>query len=85
MGIEEIALLTALEQIASAIVAYLTRIQPVVSDPYGVAAVVVGIQLATNLESAASAGILAAMSEFSATQAAELNASVELGNLPPIT
>lgn len=85
MGIAEVAIWTAAQQLAQAGAAYLGRISPPPTNPWAAAAVAVGQQLAANAATAFGYAITAAEAEFGATQSAEAAVVSELGTLPPIT
>ena len=85
MGIEELALLVAGQQFAMAVAAYLAKIGPAATSPFGSAACAVGAQLAKNAATACAAGITAASSELSNVQSNESTVALVLMSLPPIS
>ncbi len=85
MGIEEIAVFTAFNQLSQAVGAYLTRTQGTPTSYYAIAAIKVGIQLCAAVTKATSYAIAAASAEFATTQGAESSVVSALKGLPPIT
>ncbi len=85
MGIEEVAILTALQQFGQAASAYLAKIAVVPTGPYMTAAIAVGQQVAANITAAATYGLAAATAEFTTSNDAEKKVVQQLGALPPIS
>lgn len=85
MGIEEVALLVALQQLAMAGKAYLAKISPLPVNVWAKAAVLVGQQIAANVATGAVLGLAAAKAEFATTQTQEAGVVAGLSALPPIT
>jgi len=85
MGIEEIILITAAQQVAQGTAAFLSQAMPGTTNPWALAACKVGIQLANNVVKACDAGLQAATAEFNTTQIQEKKVVTALAQLPPIT
>lgn len=85
MGIRELALFVAAQQLAQATAAYLGGITPMPSNPWLAGLCRVGHLLAQNAVVAFQAGIDAASAEAKATRTAEATASSSIQALPPIT
>jgi len=84
VGAGEIALLVALNQVAQAGSAYLTRIASVPTSPYAKSAIAVGQQLCSAVVRGSAAGIAAANAEFATVQKQEAGVVAQLNGLPPI-
>ncbi len=85
MGAEEVALLVALQQFASAVQVYLSKITPPPKNVWAAAAVQVGAQLAANVAKGAALGLTAAVAEFNTTSSQEKTFVTAVQALPPIT
>lgn len=85
MGVAEMALLTAGNQFAQALSAYLGKISPLPGNIWAKAAVQVGKQIADNVAKATGMGLVAASAEFTTTNTAEKTFVASLATLPPIT
>ena len=85
MGVEEIVLLLATQQLGQATAAYLTKIGTSVTSPFAKAAISVGLQLSANVVKGCTAGLVAANAEFTASNAQEKTAVAALNALPPIS
>ena len=84
MGIRELALFLAAQQLCQAVATYLSEIVPPPTNPWAAAALNVGEQLATNAAVACGAGVTAAYQELNATLSAQSSAASTLKSLPPI-
>jgi len=85
MGLREVVLLLAAQQLAQAVSVYLTAIQPSVTNPYWAAGVAVGVQLANNVATGITAGLVAANEEFDTANSAESTVAGALAAIPPIS
>ena len=85
MGIQEIVLLVGARAVAQAVAVYLAGIQGSVTSPFATAAVAVGKQIAVNVVTGCTAGLVAANAEFDATNKQEKIAAAALNAIPPIT